>query len=158
VRTFCRIGGRNHIGTEVAGDIAVIPNGHPSFWDMKDEATALIVRLKPAVLRAVAEDLGIDPERVELLDRFKLRDPQIEHLAWALHAEVESGYSSGGLYFDSLATALAVRLVRNHSSAAALTRVPQSGDIRIREVLSYIDANLGQDLSLARLAGVARVS
>jgi AraC family transcriptional regulator len=73
---------------------------------------------------------------------------------------MENGYPSGRLYIDSLATALAARLVREHSSLSAPTGTLSGGmsGRRLKELLSYIEDNLGQDLALRELAHVAGLS
>jgi AraC family transcriptional regulator len=109
---------------------------------------------------SVAEQYDLDPSRVEVRNRFQVRDAQIENVAWALKAEMEAGYPSGRLYLDSLAVALATRLVRAHSSAApqAGARVGRIPDRKLRTVLAYIDENLSRDVPLAELAEVAGLS
>lgn len=85
---------------------------------------------------------------------------QLESLAWALSAEKDAGYPCGRLYFDSLAVAVAARLVRCHSTFAGEPG-KQNGrmaDRRLRQVLSYIEDNLNQDMSLGEIAAVAGVS
>lgn len=160
VHITCRRGGYHHHGTAVHGDIDIIPAGIPSLWEMKDKDTILALGLSPEFLSAVTEQLDLDPQRVEIRNRFQERDAQLESLAWALNAEKEAGYPCGRLYFDSLAVAVAARLVRCHSSFA-VEPGKQSGrmaDRRLRQVLSYIEDNLSQDMSLGEIAAVAGVS
>jgi AraC family transcriptional regulator len=160
VHVACKRGGQRHAGRAVYGDIDIIPAKTPSVWEMKGKDTALLMRLSPALLRAAAEELGADPERVEIRNRFQMRDEAIENIGWALKAEMEAGYPSGRLYLDGLAISLAARLVRCHSSAA-LSDLAGNGHItgaRLRRVLAYIEDNLGQDLSLSEIASVAELS
>ncbi len=98
--------------------------------------------------------------RIEIRCRFRVRDSQIEHIAWALMDEAQSGYPSGRLYLDCLATALAVQLLRNHSSLAALRPCRRYGMApwKLRQVQCYIEENLRCYLSLDMIAEVARMS
>jgi AraC family transcriptional regulator len=85
---------------------------------MKEPDTVLLLAVAPTLLSSVAETMGdIEMNRVELRSRFQVRDVQIEHIAWALAAEVEQNYPGTPLYMDSLATALAVHLLQRHSSS-----------------------------------------
>ena len=89
--------------------------------------------------------------------RHQVRDPQIEHIAWALDSERRNDYANGALYTESLATALAVHLLRRYTTAAPSVPVrlaPKSLQ-RLRE---YIDAHLDQSLGLIELARVAGLS
>jgi len=107
-----------------------------------------------------AESFDLDPAQVEIRNRFQVRDSQLENIGWVLKAEMESGYPSGRLYVESLAIAVAARLVGCHSSRS-LDPGKQNGrlsDRRLRQVLSYIESNLGQDISLHDIAGVAGLS
>jgi AraC family transcriptional regulator len=144
----------------VHGDIDVIPADMPSRWETKGTDTAVVVCVASELMNSVAEQYDLEPSRVEIRNRFQVRDAQIENVAWALKAELESGYPSGRLYLDSLAVAMATRLVRSHSSAS-LPHAARNGripDRRLRTVFSYIEENLARDVSLAELAAVAGVS
>lgn len=159
-RISCSRGGYNHRGTAVHGDIDIIPAGTPSIWEIKEKDMALLLSLSAELLNTVAEQFDLDPCRVEIINRFQVRDPQLENIGWALKAEMECGYPSGGLYLDSLAVSVAARLVRCHSSAS---QGPdnQNGQLsghRLKQVLSYIEENLSQDVSLRDVAAVAGLS
>ena len=160
VEVSCRRGGQNHHGTFVHGDIDIIPAYTPGVWEIKQRDTALVLSVAPKLLNAVAEEFDLEPGRVEIRNRFQERDSSLEHLALALQAEKEAGYPCGRLYFDSLATAVAARLLRCHSSAARDARQVNArlADRRLRPVLAYIEDHLAQDMSLAELAAVAGMS
>lgn len=160
VHVACRRGGHRHAGRAVFGDIDVIPAQTPSFWEMKGKDTALLMRLSSSLLRAAAQELGLDPTRLELRNRFQMRDEAIESIGWALKAEMEAGYPSGRLYMDGMAISLAARLVRCHSSVALSDRASNGrmAGARLRRVLAYIEDNLDKDLSLLEIAVVAELS
>ena len=155
----CRRGGLSHCGTAVHGDIDIIPPTLPASWELKERDMALVVSLSPELLSRAAEELDADPTRLEIRNRFQTRDTRIEHIAWALKAEMENGCSGGRLYLDSLATGLAAHLVGNHSSLQVNS--PSQGGFpgrKLKQVLSYIEDNLGEDLSLESIAKVAGLS
>jgi len=152
----CRRGGQTHRGRAVHGDVDVIPAGMPSRWEVKQRDTALLIAVHALVFRSVAGERGLDFERVQFVNRFQIRDPQVEHIGWALKTEMEAGNPTGALFTDSLATALAARLLDRHSSAGPgrEERLSMSGN-KLRLVLSYIEDNLVRDLRLTELASVA---
>jgi AraC family transcriptional regulator len=157
----CRRGGKSHTGSAVHGDIDIIPAHTSARWEIHDQNdTALILGLPPSLLELVAEEQGFDSRRFEIRNRFQVRDPQLENIAWALKAEMESNYPSGRLYVDSLAVSIASRLVSAHSSIAQ--PLPQrTGGLdgrRFKQTLGYIEDHLAEDLSLTQLASIAGLS
>jgi AraC family transcriptional regulator len=152
----CRRGAQTHRGRAVHGDIDIIPAGMPSRWEVKQKDTALLIAVHASILCRVAGERGLDFQRVEVVNRFQMRDPQIEHIGWALKAEMEAGYPAGTLFTDSLATALAARLLDRHSTArqGREERLTMPGH-KLRLVLSYVEDNLAGDLRLPELAAVA---
>ena len=156
----CRRADSSHRGMAVHGDIDIIPADTPAVWETKEPDTGISLMVSSQLMSSVAEQCDLDPSRVEIRNRFQVRDPQLENIAWALKAEIECGYPSGRLYLDSLAVAAAARRVRAHSSAAPVPggRVGCIPDRRLRPVLAYIEENLARDVSLAELATVAGLS
>jgi AraC family transcriptional regulator len=155
----CRRGGVTYSGNAVHGDIDIIPAGISGYWELKQRDTALAVSLEHALLVKAVEELDADPRRLEIRNKFQIRDARMEHIGWALKEEIESGFSGGRLYLDSLATALAAQLVSHHSSLESNGH-SQGGmpNRKLKQVLSYIEDNLGDDLSLHSIAHVAGLS
>jgi AraC family transcriptional regulator len=160
-RLSCRRGGRQFSGTSVHGDIDVIPSRTAARWEMHDDNdTALLLSLPQALLDRVAEECGLDAGRLELRNRFQIRDAEMATLSWAMKREMELGCPSGRLYLNGLALAVASRLVAAHSSAAKPAATPNEGlsGLRLKQVLSFIEDQLAEDLSLEQIAAVAGVS
>lgn len=160
INAFCRRMGYSHRGTVVHGDIEIIPAGVPSSWEITEKDTYLALSISPELLKTVAEEMDLDPGEVEIRNRFQVRDSQLENIGSALRAEMESGYQCGSLYFDSLAVAVAARLLRCHSS---VSREPRKANGRmsergLREVFSYIERNLNRNITLGDIAAAAGVS
>jgi len=160
VAVDCRRGGARHRGTTIHGDLEIIPPNLGGVWELKTRDTALVIGLKLRLLQQVMEEIGEDPDKLQVRNRFQERDPQIEHIAWALKAEMENGYPSGRLYLDALSTALAARIVRNHSSLARASRSSKTAlpGAKLKAVLGYIEDNLERELSLSEIAEIAGVS
>ncbi|WP_437663656.1 helix-turn-helix domain-containing protein [Sorangium sp. So ce1182] len=138
------------------GDIDILPAGFADVWEEEDANTSLILRLSPSLLRRAAIDMGRDPDTAGLDLRHQLRDPQIQHIAWALDADRVAGHPGGLLYTESLGLALAVHLL---GRSPAPSKPPRGlSKLQLRRLTSYIEEHLDQNLSLERLAGVAEVS
>lgn len=160
VTVDCRRGGERHRGTTIHGDLEIIPPNLGGIWELKTTDTALVMGIKLSLLERVVEESGGDPLKLQVANRFQTRDAQIEYIGWALKSEMENYYPSGRLYLDALATGLAARIVRNHSSLARPSRVlaaAMSGR-KLKEVLAYIEDNLGRDLGLGEVADIAGLS
>lgn len=130
-----------------------------SLW--KAEVELLEIYLPPALLERVAiESCDCVPGTIELIDRFAIRDPFLEQLAYAFKAELERGNPSDRLYLESLQTVLVGHLLRHHCSvkiadANLLGGLPKSN---LHQVIDYIQNNLDHDISLVELARVAHMS
>jgi len=160
VEVTCDRGGKLRHGREVAGDLDIIPAHTPAAWETKQSGTTLVMRVPDELLRSVAVELDMDPSNIEIADRFQLRDPFIEHIGWALKADLESGGSGGRLFRESLGTALAARLLQRHNRRSLPMRDPKGGlsAWKLKLVISHIEDNLESELSLAEIAKVAGVS
>ncbi len=160
VQVACARGGESHRGRAVHGDIDIIPRGMASRWVNEDVDTVFVMSLAPDVLREALQDACGDSQRVQISNRFQVRDTQLEHLAWALKAEMEMGYPSGRLFLEGMATAIAAQLIQRHSSLNRQPRLPGGGlpPNRLKQVLSYIEENLATEISLEDIAQVAGVS
>jgi AraC family transcriptional regulator len=156
----CRRANTSHTGSAVHGDIDIIPAGTPARWEMHDKNdTALLISLPLPMMDAVAGECGFNPQRVEIRNRFQVRDAQLENIAWAIKSEMELGSPSGRLYMDSLAISVGSRLISAHSSVAAPTHRRGGLDGRtLKLTLEYIEEHLAEDLSLPRIATVAGLS
>jgi AraC family transcriptional regulator len=126
--------------------------------DENDKSLLLI--LPQTLLRSVAGQSGLDAARVEIRNRFQIRDAEVETLGWAMKREVEFGCPSGRSYFDGLALAVTSRVVTQHSSITPQKEKSNNGLVgrRLKRVLSYIEERLEEDISLAQIAAVAGIS
>ena len=161
VKIECKRGGKTHRGTAIHGDVDIVPAHTESRWTIWESDTALIVRIPRLLLTNAAQESGVDAAKAQLVNRFQIRDPQVEQLAWALKAEMDSNYESGRLYLDSLGTALASRLLHRHSAISPSKTTRSKGGLpgaKLRHVLGYIEDNLGNNLSLSEIASASGLS
>jgi AraC family transcriptional regulator len=161
VKIECKRGGHTHRGSAIHGDVDILPAGTESRWTLWEADTALIVRIPQGLLTRTAQESGIDAAKALLVNRFQARDPQIEQLAWALKAEMDSNYESGRLYLDSLGIAFASRLLHRHSSLPPMKTATRPGGLpgaKLRHVLGFIEDNLANNLSLGEIAAASGLS
>ncbi|HXG67012.1 MAG TPA: AraC family transcriptional regulator [Blastocatellia bacterium] len=160
VQISCRRAGHYYSGTSLHGDIHIIPAGTPSVWEIKGRDTFLTLGIARPLLRRAAEELGLDPDKIEIINRFQARDRQLENIGWALKEELESGNPCGPIYLDSLALTVAMRLICCHSSQHVELRRPRKrlSDGKLRQLLDYVEDNLAENLSLDELAAVVGLS
>lgn len=141
------------------GGMTLVPmqHNHWGAWDRPHEGFA--ISLKPELLtRDAAELLAVD--QVELLPQEPLYDPLILQIGLALKADLESRRPGGKLYAETMATTLAVHLLRNYS-AHSHKPIRHSGGLspkQLKWVTDYINDHLDQELSLEKLAAIAQLS
>jgi AraC family transcriptional regulator len=151
-----RAGNHERRGLRIHGQFCVVPARSSTRWIVSRPARSLLLRLTPTLLRETADAMGLGP-RTELAPSIHLRDPQVERIGWMMQAEDHDAYPGGRLFADSLASALAARLLalQSHKETPAARALPAW---RLRHVIEYIEAHLENDLTLAELAGVAGFS
>jgi AraC family transcriptional regulator len=153
-----RAGKAERQGVRLHGQFCVVPGGSSTRWTMSQPATSLLLRLAPAHVRATAEDMGLGTRTFDLAPAIHIRDPQIERIGWMMQAEDHAACPGGRIFADSLASALAVRLIALQSHARSAPPARALPAWRLRHVIEYVDAHLDQDLTLAELAAVAEFS
>lgn len=145
--------------TTFSGEIVLVPMKHHNWACLSQRPAALTLNLKTELLtRNAAELLAI--EQVELLPYSQINDPLIVQIGIALKADLDSQKLGGRLYAETMATSLAVHLVRNYSSHHHKSIHLPSGlsPTILKQVLDYINDHLEQDLSLEELASIAQIS
>jgi AraC family transcriptional regulator len=151
-----RAGKAERQGVRLHGQFCVVPGGSSTRWTMSRPATSLLLRLSPAQLRDTADAMGA--AAFDLAPAIHIRDPQIERIGWMMQAEEHAGAPGGRLFADSLASALAVRLIALQSPAKTVPPARALPAWRLRRVIEYVDAHLDRNLTLAELAAVADFS
>lgn len=155
------IGDRRHTSLCTKGDLSIAPAGALFFcqWDGEDQY--LRIRIGSQFLQQVArEAIEIDPDRVELLPEFRVRNPQIEQIGTMLLTELKNGGLAEQLYVDSLTNLLAVHLLRGYSATRPRVALYDGGlsDRQLLQVTDYINDRLGHDIKLSDLAQLLEMS
>ena len=102
-------------------------------------------------------EFDIDPDKVRLHYDGGFRDPLIETIARAIHAEMIDEAPAGRMLVETLARALGVYIMRNHSNlepaSTALPPVRGALDVRrLERIKEFIDTHLSEDLTIETLA------
>ncbi len=144
---------------QATGSFDVLPGKSSVSWIDEGSSTFLAVNMDHDLICSTAFEMGLEPNRLQLVPRLTCRDPRIEHILWALKVELETPEPQGTLYADSLGIALATQLVRRCTPSLPLA-VPCGGmsKRRLRRVLDHIDDRLAHELGLGDIAAVAGVS
>lgn len=82
VQARCESQGVVHSRLQVQGDIDIVPAGVGGVWTDEAPCSVLFLRVDGSLVKRAAEG-----GEVESRTRFQVRDPQLEHLAWAMHQE-----------------------------------------------------------------------
>jgi AraC family transcriptional regulator len=156
LRQEWRNAGKFHTTLTTTGSVHLLTPGPERSLTHRDQLDCIVLSIEPSYLHRALED-SLLSERVELVERLALEDPQIERLVRALLAEAKAGAPTGGLFGQSIATGLAVYLAQRYSSSPPTLRRHRDGmpTTRLNRVLECIAAKLHEDLSLAALAEIA---
>lgn len=142
-----------------SGDIIFCPAdvGKSLAWEQKN--SCILLALEPRLIEQVTYE-SMKPEQIEFAPQFKLVDPLIQHLAYALKSELESGCLSGRLYGESAAAMLAVHLLKINLPLRKPIQEYKGGlpTHKLTQAIEYIDEYLAQNIGLSELAQVVEMS
>ncbi len=153
--------GKTHTGLYQRGDILITPANTPLFVRWSGDEDCLQIRLTTELMQNIArETLNKDPDNLELLPEFQIRNPQLEAIAMMLLAEFQQEHFDNGLYLDSLTNVLAVNLLRHHTVSKPRLPIYEGGlpPRQLGQILDYIDTYLEQNIKLADLAQLLDMS
>ena len=128
-----------------SGEVAIIPAG--SSWTCRTEGpespVMLLLYLRPLFVRSAARELNFSQDEIGLTPQIGFKDKHICHVAKSLLHELNEANVVGRLYADSLATGLAIQLVRRYSSLRDI-HVGHGGMAphKLRKALALIDHHL----------------
>ena len=75
-------------GLVATNDAAVTPAGVPGYWRTDAASEDMSMLLEEGFFRWVAQEAGIDPDRIEVVPVFSAPDPQIERIGLSLLVQV----------------------------------------------------------------------
>jgi AraC family transcriptional regulator len=138
-------GKRRFEGQIRSGEVAIIPAG--SSWCCRSEGpdlpAMLLLYLRPLFVRSAARELNFD---IGLTPQIGFGDKHISHVAMSLLLELNEANVVGRLYADSLATGLAIQLVRRYSSLKDI-HVGHGGMAphKLRQAIALIDHHVSHE-------------
>lgn len=140
----------------------LVPAGtHETRLEFDGSVECLLVYLPETLLeRSALDTYGIEADAVRLAYVGALADTTLSQIGRALHRLVgRDTQPMDRLLADGLRTTLAAHLIGNYMIDSPQTiRAPSLEGRRLRRVLDFIDARLGEDISLSELAREACLS
>ena len=153
---------RSYTGLYIKGDLTIIPAELTNCYQADGNNHYLQVKILPNFLKQVATaTIDLDLDRLELISKFRVRNPHIEQLAMMLRAELHQGSNGvGQLYIESLANALTVNLLRDYSAIEPQITIDRGG-LSARQIIQatdYINDHLSQSIKTKELAAYLGIS
>lgn len=143
---FAYVPGKRRFEGEIcSGEVAIIPAG--SAWTCRTEEAELpamlLLYLRPLFVRSAVREVNFGHSEIGLTPQIGFRDKHICHIAMSLLHELNEANVVGRLYADSLATGLAIQLVRRYSSLRDV-HIGHGGMAphKLRKAIAMIDHHL----------------
>jgi len=152
-------GGKLHTTQMRKGVIGITPKGIPTQARWFEDVDFLLISFNSELFQKVCDD-SINCDSIEIIPQRGVDDSQIFHLGMALKGEITAGCPSGNVFTESIATALAIRILKNYSLVNP--KITESeiklSQRQLQEVIDYIHDNLALKLSLEKLAVLVNMS
>ena len=115
--------------------------------------------LQPGFVADVVRD-GLPGDRIEFATQRSVDDSVIARYAAAFQGELAADVPKGPLYADTLTVGLVLHLLAHYGVAKPKAPAPRGKltAFQLRTVVDFIDAHLGEEVSLMALARQAHVS
>lgn len=148
-----RLDGKFHQHCYQTHEMTMIP-AHVSYqgvWQQAHEFSLL--GISPLFLEKIARE-SVKATQIELTPQFIVIDPLIQQILLALHDDLMAGHPTGHLFGDSLAIALASRLLQNYTVWKARYASSKDGlpPYLCDRAVDFIDAHLDQSFTLDQVA------
>ena len=150
VRATCRVRELVHQRLQKHGDTDIVPPGTGGSWRDDAACTVLLLSVEEELVSGQAEHLGLN---LQMDPKLGVRDRQLEHLAWALQGLSETDSPTDRLYRDSLAVAVAARLLQHYSGLPAGSQWSLAASTRRRSAVLFW---LGQMCSGCRVGCIMK--
>lgn len=142
------------------GEACVIPSSQPHtvWWDRETELVAFELD-REFVTSAAHESLS--GWRGDIVEKYGADDSAIRMLSLALQAEFHGGLAFGRVYLESLATVLAVHLVKHYAAGQTVPVRLYRGGLtkqRLRRATEFMAEHLQRDVTLGEIANAVGVS
>jgi AraC family transcriptional regulator len=144
---------------EFSDKLTFVPAGR-RFRESQDPSTLMRASFFHIDPRSALAEPEAFPAEAEPIPRLFFDDPVLRQTALKLEALIEAGSSSSRFYAEALGIVLAHELLRLNNGTVQAERSMRGGlaGWQRRSVVQYIEENLSENISLAELAELARLS
>ena len=161
IRQIARIGEQKYDGAVDKGDCLLHPAHYRGFYSRNSTDECVVFLIKPDFLtRTASQTECLNPNRVELNPLVLGRDRKIEQITRSFLSEMQSDALGSRLYSETLATQLAIHLLRHYCTFPAQLKQYDKGlsHRQLEEIINYIEAYLKTNISLKELATMSDLS
>ncbi|MEO5843642.1 MAG: AraC family transcriptional regulator [Caldimonas sp.] len=144
-----------------SGSITIVPAGTSYLWKTQGPIAFAHLYLHPRQLENIVdEQFGAEGRDATLIERIGCRDRLLEPLFVTMIDEIGSAPKPSRLLLDSMLESFVIRLAERHARAprGLPARAVALAPHRLRRVLDFMDAHLGEDIALADLVAAAGTS
>lgn len=151
--------GRNLRFSSRPGTIFLLPRGTIDEVNWAGPTQRVAVAIDTSLLAHALEETAHQTD-VELTEHWDLMDRHISALVLEMMADLDDNSPAGTIYGESVANALAVYLLNRYAVRRVTPAIYKGGlpGNRLKRVLDYIAAYLGENMSLAQLAAIVGMS
>lgn len=156
-----RVNGRSRSCHVAPGHISLLTSNVASEWEWDEPIDVLHIYIETGLMSDVIENVfNRDMVGVQLHDLLNVEDDFIFKLSDILISEAQHKEPGSRLFVESLAHQLCIHLIRRYFDLrpSAIIQISEFDQSVVNRVRDFIMENLGDDLSLAVLSRVARVS
>jgi AraC family transcriptional regulator len=143
---------------QTPGHIHIVPPGFTPSWEDDRPTQYLGISLTPSLMRLAADEMGVNLDCFSLPPQMELRDEKIEHIAFAIKAELEEEDPNDRIYAEGLGLALAAQLLRRYGRTYSNKAMRGLTHRQVQSVVDFILGNLTKNLSLPEVASVTGIS
>ena len=156
VRALCSCDTIRAARIQTHGDADIVPADMAGEWSDDSVSNIFTVWFSKQFVNKICEEMDLPSCATAIRPQLQWRDARFQHAVWGLMTELEADHASDSIYAQSLATAMAVRLL---GASVAPDRKRRTLSTRSAgRVIDYIEANLDKTLSLAELAALTELS
>ena len=155
-----QMGEDRYVGNFERGDFCLHPASCEAGYSWLTTSEVVAISMKPDFLRDIAEQSEcLNPDGVELIPILKTQDPILSEIAVSFLREMNLDLGSR-LYSETLATQLAIHLLRKYSTVPLKIKSYTDGlsPTALQAAIDYVQANLETKIGLKDLAQTAEIS
>ncbi len=156
-----RGGGRTISAAVDEGALTVVPAGTRYEWMTVGPIDFAHLYVYPArVSGLIASKYDRDPTTVTLDEQVGFKDPLLSQVMGEMLGQLGEASTEANAYLDALLDVAMAQLAHKHSTLGQATRVARHAlaPVRLRRVIDYEEAHIGETISLDDLALVAGLS